>query len=207
MNLTAKRQLTIGASLFLLMILRSRAGKGKDLDPGFGQNTPSKPDADDEAPPAAPPVAEPPAPRGVDELFLQSQPIKIVQSEEDPSVAQIELPRQIKFKKGTSEISPDSEGTLNQIVSVMRGVKRDALLRIEGYASKDGKDEANLKLSQKRADAAMFYLTARGISSSRMAAYGYGETMAHQGRIDPTDRRVDFILVEDEADLRDPGHS
>ena len=205
MNLTAKRQLTIGASLFLLMILRSRAGKGKDLDPGFGQNTPSNPDADDEAPPAAPPVAEPPAPRGVDELFLQSQPIKIVQSEEDPSVAQIELPRQIKFKRGTAEISPDSKITLNQIASVMRGVKRDALLRIEGFASKDGKDEANLKLSQKRADAAMLYLTARGISSSRMAAYGYGEKFANQGEVDDTDRRVDFILVEDEADLRDQG--
>ena len=207
MNLTAKRQLTIGASLFLLMILRSRAGKGKDLDPGFGQNTPSNPDADDEAPPAAPPVAEPPAPRGVAELFLQSQPIKIVQSEEDPSVAQIELPKQIKFKKGTSVISPDSMGTLNQIAFVMRGVKKDALLRIEGYASRDGKDEANLKLSQKRAASAMLYLTAQGISSSRMAAYGYGETIAHQDRIDPTDRRVDFILVEDEADLLDPGHS
>ena len=203
MNLTAKRQLTIGASLFLLMILRSRAGKGKDLDPGFGQNTPSNPDADDEAPPAAPPVAEPPAPRGVDELFLQSQPIVIEPDEDDPGIAQINLIRPIKFKLGTSKISPDSEGTLKAIARFMANTT-DALLRIEGFASKDGTKEANLKLSRERAQSSMRYLFRQGVAASRMAAHGYGELLASQERVEPKDRRVDFVIVDTQEKLHDP---
>jgi len=39
-----------------------------------------------------------------------------------------------------------------------------------------GNDDYNLKLSQRRADAAVNYLVSKGISRSRLVAKGYGET-------------------------------
>jgi OmpA-OmpF porin, OOP family len=48
---------------------------------------------------------------------------------------------------------------------------------IEGHTDSDGKDEANMKLSDERAAAVKNYLIEKGISSSRLTSKGFGESM------------------------------
>lgn len=73
-------------------------------------------------------------------------------------------------------IRDDAAAELNHLVSVMRQYPS---LKIElgSHTDARGNDEYNRKLSQKRADAAVKYIISQGISSSRLTAKGYGETM------------------------------
>ncbi|MBL7886435.1 MAG: OmpA family protein [Flavobacterium sp.] len=48
---------------------------------------------------------------------------------------------------------------------------------IEGHTDSDGKDEANMKLSDERAAAVKNYLIEKGIASSRLTSKGFGESM------------------------------
>ena len=51
-----------------------------------------------------------------------------------------------------------------------------ASLTIGGHTDSVGKDDFNLTLSQKRADAVKVYLIGKGIDSNRLTSIGYGET-------------------------------
>ena len=46
---------------------------------------------------------------------------------------------------------------------------------IEGYASSDGDEDFNIKLSLKRAEAVLNYLISLGVSPDRLEAEGFGE--------------------------------
>jgi OOP family OmpA-OmpF porin len=48
---------------------------------------------------------------------------------------------------------------------------------IEGHTDSDGKDDANLTLSENRAAAVKSYLIEKGIATSRLSSKGFGETM------------------------------
>ena len=73
-------------------------------------------------------------------------------------------------------------------------------IRIEGHTDSVGTDAANLRLSQKRADAVMAQLIKRGIDPGRMEAVGFGETKpiapnaTKAGRAE--NRRTEFNIVE-----------
>jgi outer membrane protein OmpA-like peptidoglycan-associated protein len=76
---------------------------------------------------------------------------------------------------------------------------KEAKVIIEGHTDNKGADDANMTLSQKRADAVKRYIASKGVSASRMTAIGYGETKpvadndSEEGRA--LNRRVDFNLV------------
>ncbi|MBC7777818.1 MAG: OmpA family protein, partial [Phycisphaerae bacterium] len=71
--------------------------------------------------------------------------------------------------------------------------------RIEGHTDSQGKDEANLVLSGKRAQACADFLIAKGIAKTRFLAKGFGETkpVADNKTADgrTKNRRVEFELV------------
>jgi len=50
-------------------------------------------------------------------------------------------------------------------------------LKIEGHTDNAGNDDANMKLSEDRAEAVKTYLVSKGISADRITAEGFGETM------------------------------
>lgn len=81
----------------------------------------------------------------------------------------------INFDTGKSTIKPDSAETLN---AAAEALKQAAGLKIEvaGHTDNVGTPEANLKLSQDRAQAVMAALVQRGVQAERLAAKGYGQT-------------------------------
>jgi outer membrane protein OmpA-like peptidoglycan-associated protein len=104
----------------------------------------------------------------------------------------------ILFDVGKSTIRPESMGTLNEIEKLMKE-HGDLRFEIEGHTDSDGKAEANMKLSQERADAVKAKLVEMGIDESRLTTKGFGATRP----IDKNDsaegkannRRVEFVKL------------
>lgn len=81
----------------------------------------------------------------------------------------------IQFETGKSTLKESSYVLLADLVEIMK-LKPSMKILIAGFTDSDGDDNANLLLSQKRADAVKQYLVSKGISAKRVLALGYGET-------------------------------
>jgi len=102
----------------------------------------------------------------------------------------------INFDVNKATIKPESMGTLNMIVQVMKD-NPEIKFEVGGHTDADGADDYNLKLSQQRADAIKDQLIKMGIDASRLSAKGYGETKpisdntSIEGKAN--NRRVEFV--------------
>jgi outer membrane protein OmpA-like peptidoglycan-associated protein len=102
----------------------------------------------------------------------------------------------INFDTGKATIRPDSSKTLDDAAAAL---KASPAFRVEvaGHTDNVGTPEANLTLSQDRAQAVMGALVARGVAADRMRAKGYGQTVpvgdnrTEQGRA--KNRRVELV--------------
>lgn len=83
--------------------------------------------------------------------------------------------KNILYDFDKSNIRADAALVLDNVVSIL---KQNPSLRIElsSHTDSRGDDNYNMKLSQRRADAAVAYLVGNGISRSRLVAKGYGES-------------------------------
>lgn len=105
----------------------------------------------------------------------------------------------ILFNTGKSTIKTQSAKVLDNIIDILKEYP-DAKFSIEGHTDSSGSDSLNQSLSESRASAVMTYLINNGVSSSRLAAKGYGEskpidnnaTKAGRDR----NRRVEINLVK-----------
>jgi outer membrane protein OmpA-like peptidoglycan-associated protein len=102
----------------------------------------------------------------------------------------------ILFDINKSTIKPESMGALNEVVKMMKE-HNDLNFEIDGYTDSDGDADANLKLSQSRADAVKTQLTKMGIGESRLTTKGFGETNPIDKNDDAegkaNNRRVEFL--------------
>jgi outer membrane protein OmpA-like peptidoglycan-associated protein len=80
-------------------------------------------------------------------------------------------------------------------------MNQNATLRIEigGHTDDVGSNSSNKRLSEARAKSAIIYISAKGISASRMIAKGYGETspIADNATIEgrTQNRRVEMKVI------------
>jgi outer membrane protein OmpA-like peptidoglycan-associated protein len=81
----------------------------------------------------------------------------------------------INFDTGKSTIKPDSAATLDSAAAALKEAA-DLKVEVGGHTDNVGTPDANLKLSQDRAQAVMTALTERGIKADRLTAKGYGQT-------------------------------
>jgi OmpA-OmpF porin, OOP family len=104
----------------------------------------------------------------------------------------------ITFDYNKSVIKPESMGTLNMIVDVMKN-NPEIKFEVGGHTDADGSDAYNLTLSQQRAAAVREQLTKMGIDASRLTSKGYGETKpignntSLEGKAN--NRRVEFVKL------------
>lgn len=77
----------------------------------------------------------------------------------------------------TAKADLDTEYSMRQIDNMVAVLKAypNVSLKIGGYTDSDGGEEANMDLSQRRADNVMAAIVAKGISGDRLTAEGYGE--------------------------------
>lgn len=82
----------------------------------------------------------------------------------------------ILYEFGKADLTPASETILDGLAKIMH---ENPLIIVELSAHTDpiGSDEANLKLSQARAQSCVDYLIKSSLSESRLVAKGYGESM------------------------------
>jgi OOP family OmpA-OmpF porin len=105
----------------------------------------------------------------------------------------------ILFDSGSARIKAESYKTLADIAKLL--TDDPALkLSIEGHTDSDGTDEANLTLSQNRADAVRTYLIdTYKIDGGRLTAKGWGEGKPIDANTSPegkaNNRRVEFVKV------------
>lgn len=115
----------------------------------------------------------------------------------------IRVKNNVIFDEGSSEIKPNAEKTLDEIVTVLTKIKNPVI--IEGHTDstpiKNGKFPSNWELSTARATNIISYIIKKGIiSPKRLSAVGYGEYMpiadntTISGRM--LNRRVDIIVLE-----------
>ncbi len=82
----------------------------------------------------------------------------------------------IEFEEGSAQLSGPMFGDLDKLSDFLLD-NPDFTLQISGHTDSDGNEEANLKLSQERADVIKEYLVYFGkVEESRISAIGYGSS-------------------------------
>jgi len=105
----------------------------------------------------------------------------------------------VNFETGSSRLTANAKVILNQVADSLAAAPH---LRVEigGHTDAQGSDAFNLKLSDRRAQAAKDYLVARGIDAARLTSKGYGESQpvdtneTTDGR--ELNRRVEMKVLE-----------
>lgn len=109
----------------------------------------------------------------------------------------------VSFKLGSAMLSDASKTHLDAIARVMQKPAFQAQrFQIAGHTSADGDRDANIRLSQARAQAVVSYLVDRGVESQRLRARGFGpdRPLWNASPLEPRNRRVVIErLLEDPA--------
>ena len=123
----------------------------------------------------------------------------LVDADGCPKVGQtlLTLP-DITFPLDSYELNPSSKGLLENAVNTLRDTP-NAKIRISGHTDNLGTERYNIRLSSRRANSVLKFMTRNGISPDRLDAVGYGETRpiannkTEDGR--SKNRRVEFVVV------------
>jgi OOP family OmpA-OmpF porin len=104
----------------------------------------------------------------------------------------------LDFETGSANLKPTSAEQLKNIAEIMKAYPKVAL-KIGGYTDNVGNADANLKLSQKRAENTRQELVKSGVDAKRLEAEGYGEkhpvadNSTEEGR--QKNRRIDLRVT------------
>lgn len=104
----------------------------------------------------------------------------------------------IQFATGKSDIKPISYLILDPIANALIA-NPTYLIEIDGHTDNVGKPDANMILSDKRAEAVKKYLIFRGVDEKRMTSHGFGDTVPVASNATPKgktlNRRVEFVVT------------
>ncbi|HAL82037.1 MAG TPA: OmpA family protein [Mucilaginibacter sp.] len=104
----------------------------------------------------------------------------------------------INFDIDKAGIKPESMGTLNMIVQVMKD-NPDIKFEVDGHTDNSGTPAHNLALSQQRANAVKDQLVKMGVDASRLTAKGLGDTKPVDNNATlegkANNRRVEFVKI------------
>lgn len=132
-------------------------------------------------------------PDGFESILPSGMMIK----ESSPQGSKVTL-KPIFFDFDKSEIRPDQMETLTtNLKSIIESP--DTYLHLGGHADERGTREYNIGLSERRAEAVRAYLLEKGVDSSKITIYAYGEDYpflkGHDERSWSYNRRVDLIIA------------
>lgn len=114
----------------------------------------------------------------------------------------VRVPNDLSFAVNQSTLNAGVRESLDGIARTVVEYPETTIL-VVGHADSTGKDDYNLKLSERRANAVADYLGARGVASQRLSAVGRGESQpisdneSEEGRA--KNRRVEIRLQPNRA--------
>ena len=83
----------------------------------------------------------------------------------------------INFKVGSAVLTPEGKATLDEVATRAKA-EHGYVIEVRGFASSDGSESLNDRLSERRAEAVMRYLAQHEIPLRRIVLpFGYGEAM------------------------------
>ena len=100
----------------------------------------------------------------------------------------------IYFGPDAKDLKPEDEKLLEELLAKFKD-NSSLGVEISGYASEDGDEEYNRKLSNDRAIAVLDYFNKRGIGRRRVVAKGYGATEGSEGSVQES-RRVEVRIID-----------
>ncbi|HRK94697.1 MAG TPA: OmpA family protein, partial [Rhodospirillales bacterium] len=106
----------------------------------------------------------------------------------------------INFETGSAVIAASDELFLRTLASGISGAPAGSLVEVGGHTDSTGNADANLALSQARAEAVRDALVRYGVNPASLAAKGYGGTqpVASNETVEGRDenRRIEFAVVK-----------
>lgn len=133
----------------------------------------------------------------IEELFFMDGDMEI-HKETEPIESKIAF-QSLEFENGKADILPEMENDLNKVANFMID-HPDFDISISGHTDSQGNTDANLRLSQARADAIKAYLTYTfKIDPDRVEARGHGSALPiveeKTDRDRRLNRRVEFEII------------
>ncbi|KRG61167.1 OmpA family protein [Stenotrophomonas maltophilia] len=106
----------------------------------------------------------------------------------------------LKFHAGSSDLTGDSRQTLEAVADALRGTPTGTRVEIGAHTDSRGHADANLQLSQQRAEAVLQGLQELGVAPDTLVAVGYGQehpvadNRSDSGRAQ--NRRIGYRLLD-----------
>lgn len=91
-----------------------------------------------------------------------------------PSISIPVLVRNVFYEFDSAELTENSCEALDRLTNMLKE-NSNITIELASHCDYRGRDEYNLKLSQRRAESVVRYLTEHGIAADRLTAKGYGE--------------------------------
>ena len=101
----------------------------------------------------------------------------------------------VHFPSGVKAVPAGKEDALKKAADAIKAAPKGTKIEVAGYADKSGPPEANLKLSEARAEAVRAALVKMGVDPGALTAKGYGEDRPLAGN-DTEDGRAKNRRVE-----------
>ena len=114
------------------------------------------------------------------EIDLQKQQLQIDAAKKDLQLKETEknvtinLQGDVAFDSGKAALRPEGEKSLEKVAVVISQFPESKVL-IAGFTDNKGGKEANLRLSEKRAESVKDWLVKHGVEASAITTKGYGE--------------------------------
>jgi outer membrane protein OmpA-like peptidoglycan-associated protein len=110
----------------------------------------------------------------------------------------LNMPGNITFKSGSSELDPSFYKVLNSVNLVVKKYNK-TVVEVAGHTDNTGAAEYNQQLSERRAGSVAQYLESQGLASNRVVTVGAGETRPVADNSTPegrqANRRVELTLT------------
>jgi outer membrane protein OmpA-like peptidoglycan-associated protein len=110
----------------------------------------------------------------------------------------LNMPGNITFKSGSSELDPSFYKVLNSVNLVVKKYNK-TVVEVAGHTDNTGAAEYNQQLSERRASSVAQYLESQGLANNRVVTVGAGETRPVADNSTPegrqANRRVELTLT------------
>ena len=83
----------------------------------------------------------------------------------------------LNYEFNSAKLTAESKATLDTTIYRLLAGNTDLIVELATHTDNKGADDYNMKLSQKRAESVVAYLTDKGIDKLRLIPKGYGETV------------------------------